>query len=109
MGIWLLIVSAFGLGFWPLVFGIGGYVGCIALITSNAMAVVMDDFPHMAGTAASLAGTIRFSTGAAVGSLLALFPAKSAWPMVGSMAFCIFVSVVLYAYASRPAKSEQTA
>ncbi|MFZ4831666.1 Bcr/CflA family multidrug efflux MFS transporter [Rouxiella sp. Mn2063] len=109
MGIWLLIVSALGLGFWPLVFGIGCYVGCIALVTSNAMAVVMDDFPHMAGTAASLAGTIRFSTGAAVGSLLALFPAKSAWPMVGSMAFCIFASVVLYIYASRPAKSEQTA
>jgi len=109
MGIWLLIVSAFGLGFWPLVFGIGGYVGCIALVTSNAMAVIMDDFPHMAGTAASLAGTIRFGTGAAVGSLLALFPAQSAWPMVGSMAFCIFVSVALYIYARRPTKSEQTA
>jgi len=109
MGVWLLIVSAFGLGFWPLVFGIGGYVGCIALVTSNAMAVVMDDFPHMAGTAASLAGTIRFGTGAAVGSLLALFTAQSAWPMVGSMAFCIFASVALYIYASRPAKSEQTA
>jgi len=104
MGLWLLAVSAFGLGFWALVFGVAGYVGCIAMVTSNAMAVIMDDFPHMAGTAASLAGTIRFGTGALVGSLLAMFPAHSAWPMVGSMAFCIIASVVLYLYASRPPK-----
>lgn len=90
MGLWLLVVSAFGLGFWALVFGVAGYVGCIAMVTSNAMAVIMDDFPHMAGTAASLAGTIRFGTGALVGSLLAMFPAHSAWPMVGSMAFLYY-------------------
>lgn len=111
MGLWLLVVSACGLGFWALVFGVAGYVGCIAMVTSNAMAVIMDDFPHMAGTAASLAGTIRFGTGALVGSLLSLFTARSAWPMVGSMAFCIITAVLLYLYASRPAtiKREATA
>lgn len=101
MGIWLLVVTAFGLGFWALVFGVAGYVGCIAMVTSNAMAVIMDDFPHMAGTAASLAGTIRFGTGALIGSLLSMFPAQSAWPMVGSMGFCIIIAFVLYLYASR--------
>lgn len=104
MGIWLLIVCATGLGFWALVLGVAAYVGCIAMITSNAMAIILDDFPHMAGTAASLAGTLRFGIGALVGSILSMAPAKSAWPMVSSMAFCIIVSVLLYLYASRPGK-----
>ncbi len=85
-----------------MVMGVAGYVGVIAMVTSNAMAVIMDDFPHMAGTAASLAGTIRFGTGAAIGSILSLFTAKSAWPMVGSMAFCVIAATLLYLYASRP-------
>ena len=63
MGGLLLVVCLFGLPFWLLVIGIAGYVGVIAMVTSNAMAVIMDDFPHMAGTAASLAGTLRFGTG----------------------------------------------
>ena len=104
MGGLLLVVCLFGLPFWLLVIGIAGYVGVIAMVTSNAMAVIMDDFPHMAGTAASLAGTIRFGTGAAIGSLLSLFTAKSAWPMVGSMAFCVIAAALLYLYASRPVK-----
>lgn len=104
MGMWLVIVCTFGLPFWAMVIGVAGYVGVIAMVTSNAMAVIMDDFPHMAGTAASLAGTIRFGTGAAIGSVLSLFTAKSAWPMVGSMAFCILAATLLYLYASRPAK-----
>jgi DHA1 family bicyclomycin/chloramphenicol resistance-like MFS transporter len=28
------------------------------------MAVILDEFPHMAGTASSLAGTLRFGVGA---------------------------------------------
>ncbi|WP_370465593.1 Bcr/CflA family multidrug efflux MFS transporter [Nissabacter sp. SGAir0207] len=105
MGIWLLVATASGLGFWALVLGVAGYVGCIAMVTSNAMAVIMDDFPHMAGTAASLAGTLRFGSGALIGSLLSMLPAHSAWPMVGSMAFCITAAGLLYLYASRPGKA----
>ncbi|MDU6412341.1 MAG: Bcr/CflA family multidrug efflux MFS transporter [Yersiniaceae bacterium] len=105
MGLWLLASTALGLGFWALVAGVAGYVGCIAMVTSNAMAVIMDDFPHMAGTAASLAGTLRFGTGALVGSVLSMLPAHSAWPMVSAMAFCITAAMLLYLYASRPAKS----
>ena len=40
---------------WPL-------CGNIAMITSNAMAVILDDYPHMAGTASSLAGVLRFGS-----------------------------------------------
>ncbi|CNE15377.1 Bcr/CflA family multidrug efflux MFS transporter [Yersinia nurmii] len=104
MGIGLVAVSALGLGFWALVLCVAAYVGCIAMITSNAMAVILDDFPHMAGTASSLAGTLRFGIGALVGTILSLAPSRSAWPMVSSMAFCIIAAVFFYLYASRPGK-----
>ncbi|CRY55782.1 MULTISPECIES: Bcr/CflA family multidrug efflux MFS transporter [Yersinia] len=104
MGIWLLVVCATGMGFWALVLGVAAYVGCIAMITSNAMAVILDDFPHMAGTASSLAGTLRFGIGAVVGTLLSMVSSHSAWPMVVSMAFCIAIAMLLYLYASRPHK-----
>jgi DHA1 family bicyclomycin/chloramphenicol resistance-like MFS transporter len=102
MGVWLMVVGVTGLGFWALVIGVAVYLGCIAMISSNAMAVILDDFPHMAGTASSLAGTLRFSIGAVVGAILAQAPGTSAWPMISSMALCSIVAMGLYLYASRP-------
>ena len=40
MGLWLVAVSAVGPGFWALVIGVAVYLGCIAMISSNAMAVI---------------------------------------------------------------------
>ncbi|BBI92389.1 Bcr/CflA family multidrug efflux MFS transporter [Serratia symbiotica] len=102
MGLWLLAISAVGLGFWALVIGVAVYLGCIAMITSNAMAVILDGFPHMAGTASSLAGTLRSSIGALVGAVLAMVPGHSTWSMVSSMALCSIVAMLLYLYASQP-------
>ncbi|VFS44433.1 bicyclomycin/multidrug efflux system protein [Enterobacter cancerogenus] len=58
------------------------------MISSNAMAVILDEFPHMAGTASSLAGTFRFGIGAIVGALLSLATFNTAWPMLWAIAFC---------------------
>jgi DHA1 family bicyclomycin/chloramphenicol resistance-like MFS transporter len=58
----------------------GGFVGCVSMVSSNAMAVILDEFPHMAGTASSLAGTFRFGIGAIVGALLSMATFNSAWP-----------------------------
>ncbi|CDG47721.1 Bcr/CflA family multidrug efflux MFS transporter [Serratia symbiotica] len=102
MGLWLLAISAVGLGFWALVIGVAVYLGCIAMITSNAMAVILDGFPHMAGTASSLAGTLRSIIGALVGAVLAMVPGHSTWSMVSSMALCSIVAILLYLYASQP-------
>ncbi|AKJ43877.1 Bcr/CflA family multidrug efflux MFS transporter [Pragia fontium] len=96
MGMWLVFSLVAGLGFWSLVIGVAGYMGCISMISSNAMAIILEDFPHMAGTAASLAGTLRFGVGAAVGGGLALMTANTAWPMVSSMAFCVIGAVFFY-------------
>jgi DHA1 family bicyclomycin/chloramphenicol resistance-like MFS transporter len=105
MGIWMVIVCAFNLGFLPLVIGVAVFVGCVAMVTSNGMAVILDDFPHMAGTASSLAGTLRFGVGAVVGAVLSLATFNSAWPMVISMAFCTLTAMLCYVYASRPRRS----
>ena len=109
MGIWLLIVSAFGLGFLPLVFGVAMFIGCVAMVSSNAMAVILDEFPHIAGTASSLAGTLRFGVGALVGALRSMANFTSAWPMVWSIALCATCSLLLYFYASRTRKSSAAA
>ncbi|QKJ87869.1 MFS transporter [Paramixta manurensis] len=105
MGMWLLIVSAFNLGFLPLVFGVAMFIGCVAMVSSNAMAVILDEFPHMAGTASSLAGTLRFGVGALVGAFLSQANFTSAWPMVWSIALCATLSLLLYFYASRARKN----
>lgn len=102
MGIWLLVVSALNLGFLPLVLGVAMFIGCVSTVSSNAMAVVLDEFPHMAGTASSLAGTLRFGVGALVGAMLSMVNISSAWPMVATIALCATVSIVLFSYASRP-------
>ncbi|MCC8367532.1 Bcr/CflA family multidrug efflux MFS transporter [Xenorhabdus sp. PB61.4] len=101
MGLWLLFSTMLDLGFISLVLGVAIYISCISLITSNSMAVVLDGYPHMAGTVASLSGTLRFSIAALVGAILSYAPEKSAWPMVGSMALCVILAMALIVYASR--------
>lgn len=100
MSVMLLIVCAFHLDFIFMVIAVAGYMGCISMISSNAMAIILEGFPYMAGTAASLAGTLRFGVGALVGVILSKIPAHSEWPMVGSMLICITISFFLYLYAT---------
>lgn len=102
MALWMVLCAAFGAGFWTLVLGVASFVGCVSLVASNAMAVILDEFPHMAGTASSLAGTFRFGIGAIVGALLSLATFNSAWPMIWSIAFCASSSILFCLYASRP-------
>lgn len=101
MAVWM-VFSADGRGFWALVVGVAAFVGCVSMVSSNAMAVILDEFPHMAGTASSLAGTFRFGIGAIVGALLSLATFNSAWPMIWSIALCAACSILFYLYASRP-------
>ncbi len=104
MALWMVITALLGVGFWSLVVGVAAFVGCVSLVSSNAMAVILDEFPHMAGTASSLAGTFRFGIGAIVGALLSLSTFNSAWPMIWSITFCATSSVLFYLYASRGKK-----
>lgn len=104
MAIWMVVTALLGAGFWSLVVGVAAFIGCVSLVSSNAMAVILDEFPHMAGTASSLAGTFRFGIGAIVGALLSLSTFNSAWPMIWSITFCATSSILFYIYASRGKK-----
>ncbi|HHA1766871.1 TPA: Bcr/CflA family multidrug efflux MFS transporter [Enterobacter ludwigii] len=104
IAIWLVLSAFTGVGFWALVVGVAAFVGCVSMVSSNAMAVILDEFPHMAGTASSLAGTFRFGIGAIVGALLSMATFNTAWPMLWAMAFCATSSILFYLYASRPRK-----
>jgi DHA1 family bicyclomycin/chloramphenicol resistance-like MFS transporter len=101
MAIWLVISSQFGFGFWAMVLGVAVFISCVSMVSSNAMAVILDEFPHMAGTASSLAGTFRFGIGALTGALLSVATFNTAWPMIWSIAFCAAASVLFYLYASK--------
>ena len=105
MAIWLVMSAFLGVGFWALVVGVAAFVGCVSMVSSNAMAVILDEFPHMAGTASSLAGTFRFGIGASVGALPSMATFTTAWPMLWAMAFCATSSILFYLYASRPRKA----
>ncbi|HDC4277425.1 TPA: Bcr/CflA family multidrug efflux MFS transporter [Enterobacter cloacae] len=105
MAIWLVVSAFFDVGFWALVVGVAAFLGCVSMISSNAMAVILDEFPHMAGTASSLAGTFRFGIGAVVGALLSMATFNTAWPMLWAMAFCATSSILFCLYASRPRKA----
>lgn len=100
-GCWLVLAASADLGFVALMIGVACYVGNIAMITSNAMAVILDDYPHMAGTASSLAGVLRFGIGVGVGAVVASFDMTTVWPMVGAMALCILIAASLVLYARR--------
>lgn len=105
MALWMVVTALLGADFWSLVAGVAAFIGCVSLVSSNAMAVILDEFPHMAGTASSLAGTFRFGIGAIVGALLSLSTFNSAWPMIWSMMFCATSSILFYLYASRGKKT----
>ena len=99
MAIWLVVSYQFDFGFWALVLGVALFVSCVSMISSNAMAVILDEFPHIAGTASSLAGTFRFGIGALTGAILAIASFNSAWPMIGAIALCSTCSLLFYRYA----------
>lgn len=101
MAVWLVVSSQLDFGFWAMVLGVAIFISCVSLVSSNAMAVILDEFPHMAGTASSLAGTFRFGIGALTGALLSVATFNTAWPMIWSIAICATASVLFYFYATK--------
>ena len=97
----LILGQVLHLGLWGVVVPVMIFVGTISIIGSNAMACLLDSYPQMAGTASSLAGTIRFGTGSVVGTLVALMPDGTAWPMALTMAACAVLSAAFYWFLAR--------
>ncbi len=62
-GIALIFGQVFDWGLWGTVIPVVFFVGTISIVGSNSMACVLSTYPELAGTASSLAGTMRFGTG----------------------------------------------
>jgi len=73
--------AALGLGFWPLYAGLLAYMAMLGLVLPLGTVIAITPFPHMAGTASALLGTLQFSLGALAGLVLALLHDGSALPM----------------------------
>jgi DHA1 family bicyclomycin/chloramphenicol resistance-like MFS transporter len=54
-------------GWWPFLFFIVPQVGMMALVVPNAMALALQRYPHMAGTASSLIGVLQYGIGSLFG------------------------------------------
>jgi len=101
----LILTQQFDLGLWGTVIPIMIFVSTIPVIGSNSMALLLSQHSQMAGTAASLAGTLRFGTGALIAAIVAMLPAASVWPMVATMTICtILANFVYWFFAPNPTK-----
>src|SRR5215475_9016617 len=66
-----LIEARYGtIGMWPFLLCFGPQIATISLIGPNAMAMALQRYPHMAGTASSLIGVLQFGTGALFGAVV---------------------------------------
>ena len=95
-GIGLLISGMSDVGLWGIVPFVALYVSTMSIIGSNSMGLLLSSHSKMAGTASSLAGTLRFGVGSLVGALVALLPSHSPWTMLSVMASCAILSSAMY-------------
>lgn len=88
----LLIGQLFDLGLWGVVLPVMLYTSAISTVGSNSMAILLSAYPGIAGTASSLAGTLRFGLAGIAAAMISLLPATSSWPMVGVICCCACLS-----------------
>jgi DHA1 family bicyclomycin/chloramphenicol resistance-like MFS transporter len=66
-----LIEARYGtIGMWPFLLCFGPQIATISLIGPNSMAMALQRYPHMAGTASSLMGVMQFGLGAVFGAVV---------------------------------------
>ncbi|MDN2481002.1 Bcr/CflA family multidrug efflux MFS transporter [Vibrio agarivorans] len=90
-------------GLWGIVPFVVMFIGTLSTIGSNTMGLLLSGYPNMAGTAASLAGTLRFGLGSIIGVIVASLPGDEAWPMLLMMTVCAVLSATFYLVLSRKA------
>lgn len=95
-GLGLLAGWVLDLGLWGTVPFVVMFIGTISTIGSNSMGLLLSGYPNMAGTASSLAGTLRFGTGSVIGAIVAAMPSNVVWPMIVVMTACSVLSILFY-------------
>lgn len=102
-GIGMFITWMLDLGLWGTVPFVVLFIGTLSTIGSNSMGLLLSGYPSMAGTASSLAGTLRFGTGSVIGVVVAMLPSDATWPMIATMTACSILSAALYGFFGRKA------
>ncbi|CCN37592.1 Bicyclomycin resistance protein [Vibrio nigripulchritudo SO65] len=95
-GVGLFVGWLFDFGLWGIVPFVMLFVGTISTIGSNSMALLLSGYPTMAGTASSLAGTLRFGIASIMGAAVAMMPSDSEIPMIMMMFLCAVLSALFY-------------
>ncbi len=86
------------IGLWGIVPFVMLYISMMSTVGSNSMAILLSAYPGMAGTASSLAGTLRFGIGSIIGVIVAMLPSDTAWPMILIMTLCAVMSAVFIGF-----------
>ncbi|MFV0376220.1 MAG: Bcr/CflA family multidrug efflux MFS transporter [Mangrovibacterium sp.] len=79
------------------------FVGSLGLIFSNIVALILNQFPEISGSANAVIGVVRFAFSGAISSLLALFHTGNLIPLGSIMAICTVIAYLLFS-VSRFAK-----
>lgn len=95
-GIGLFVTWQLDAGLWGTVIFVVMFIGTLSTIGSNSMGLLLSGYPTMAGTASSLAGTLRFGTGSVIGAVVAMMPGGVTWPMITVMSACSVISAACY-------------
>ncbi|WP_261815356.1 Bcr/CflA family multidrug efflux MFS transporter [Vibrio gallicus] len=95
-GIGLFLCWVFDLGLIAIVPCVMLYVGTISTVGSNSMALLLNQYPNMAGTTSSLAGTLRFGLGSIMGFIVAQLPGDQSWPMLIMMGACSIAAFLMF-------------
>ncbi|ANW25599.1 Bcr/CflA family drug resistance efflux transporter [Vibrio coralliilyticus] len=95
-GLGLFVGWMLDLGLWGTVPFVVLFIGTLSTIGSNTMGLLLSGYPAMAGTASSLAGTLRFGTGSVIGVVVAMLPDGATWPMITVMTACSILSAAFY-------------
>jgi DHA1 family bicyclomycin/chloramphenicol resistance-like MFS transporter len=81
-----LIEARYGtIGLWPFLACFAPQIATISLIGPNSMAMALQRYPHMAGTASSLMGVMQFGIGAIFGAIVGQTMDGTIAPMTTAM------------------------
>lgn len=89
----LIEVRSGAIGLWPFMVCFTLQIACISLIAANSMAMALQRYPHMAGTASSLMGVMQYGIGALFGAAVGQALNGTITPMTTAMGisgvFCL--------------------
>ncbi len=77
------------------IFVMATYMGMMAFIFGNSLALALEHFAKNAGVASSVAGVLQFGLGAIISSIVLSFHSQSFLPIGLSLAFLSLISLLI--------------